>query len=57
MFLRNLKDDVGTYSYETTDRDVSQHFDEIAPYVIGFKRQVRGFSCKGISELGKALLG
>ena len=45
------------YDFSTTDRETQAHLDELAPYVIGYHRHVRGFNCDGLSAKGKELIG
>ena len=56
QILSNMKKMDRGYKYETTDRDIYLCLDEVAPYVIGYKRYKRSFVCDGLSPSGKALL-
>ena len=54
--LQGLKKDDRGYTYITLDREISAQLDDIAPYVIGYTRQLHGFYCQGISVAGKDIL-
>lgn len=45
-----------TYEYHTNDRDIYTSFEDVRPYVLGFKQKMRGFACQGLSLTGKDLL-
>lgn len=54
--LKAMEKKGSAYEYHTMDRDICLNLDEIRPYVSGFKNEVRGFSCQGLSAAGSALL-
>ena len=56
QILQTLKQDDTGFRYSTTDRDIQEKLYDVSPYVVGFKREIRGFYCQGLSDLGKSLL-
>lgn len=56
QILLNMRKLSRGYEFYTSDREIQNRLDEIAPYVVGYKRGIRGFECLDISELGKSIL-
>lgn len=56
QILMSLKEHGADYIYNFPDPEIKKHIDEIAPYVIGYRRYLRHFVCKGLSARGKDLL-
>lgn len=54
--LKSMEKKGASYEYHTMDRDIYLNLDEVRPYVSGFKNEIRGFSCQGLSAAGSALL-
>lgn len=54
--LTELKYDGRYYCYQASTPEIWHDLNDVAPYVIGFKHQLRSFSCAGLSQLGKDLL-
>ena len=56
QILLSLTETDNGFKFNTVDRTIYLYMDEVAPYVIGYKHDVRGFRCQGLSDLGKSIV-
>lgn len=56
QILLSLKETDNGFQFHSVDRAIYTNIDDVAPYVIEFVRDIRGFRCQGLSEFGKSLV-
>lgn len=56
QILLSLKETDNGFQFYSVDRAIYTNMADVAPYVIKYVQDIRGFHCQGLSELGKSLV-